>query len=163
MSAQRPLPPAAMPGAGLRPMRLSDLDTVCAIEQRAYPYPWTRGIFADCLAANYPAWILEGEEGLLGYALLSIAVGESHLLNLCIAPWAQRRGHGRRLLHAVQRLARAQGAERMFLEVRPSNPGAIALYHAEGFNEIGRRARYYPAREGREDAIVMAMELLPAE
>lgn len=141
-------------------MRAADLDAVFAIELQAYPYPWTRAIFTDCLAAGYPAWVLEEGDCLLGYALLSIAVGESHLLNLCVAPQAQRQGHGRRLLRAVQRLARLQGAERMFLEVRPSNPNAIALYHAEGFNEIGRRARYYPAREGREDAIVMAMELL---
>ncbi len=160
MSAQRPLPPALPLTEGLRPMRASDLEAVNAIEQVAYPYPWTRAIFADCLAAQYPAWVLEGEGRLLGYALLSIAVGESHLLNLCVAPAAQRMGHGRRLLRAMLRLARAQGAERMFLEVRPSNPGAISLYHDEGFNEIGRRARYYPAREGREDAIVMALELL---
>jgi [ribosomal protein S18]-alanine N-acetyltransferase len=51
----------------------------------------------------------------------------------------------------------------VFLEVRPSNAPAISLYHDEGFNEIGRRPRYYPARDGREDALVMALELLPEE
>ena len=57
-------------------------------------------------------------------------------------------------------LARDRGAARIFLEVRPSNPPAIALYHDEGFNEIGRRPRYYPSHDGREDALVMAMELV---
>ncbi len=63
------------------------------------------------------------------------------------------------LLRALVRLALERGARRVFLEVRPSNAAAVALYHSEGFNEIGRRPRYYPAQNGREDALVMAMEL----
>ncbi|TWI02944.1 ribosomal-protein-alanine N-acetyltransferase [Luteimonas cucumeris] len=143
----------------LRPMREDDLDTVIAIEQRAYPFPWTRGILRDCLRADYPAWVLLQDEAIIGYGVLSIAADEAHILNICTAPEAQGRGHGRRLLRALLQLARGRGVRRMFLEVRPSNPHAIALYHDEGFNEIGRRPRYYPARDGREDAIVMAMEL----
>jgi len=146
--------------ASLRPMRDADLDAVMAIEQRAYAFPWTRGIFRDCLLAGYPAWVLERDATLLGYAMLSIAAGEAHILNVCTAPEAQGEGHGRRLLRALMQVARGSGAQRVFLEVRPSNVAAIALYHAEGFNEIGRRPRYYPAVQGREDAIVMAMELL---
>ena len=96
---------------------------------------------------------------IVGYGLLSIAADEAHVLNVCAAPEEQGRGHGRRLLRALLQLARGRGAQRVFLEVRPSNPAAIALYHAEGFNEIGRRPRYYPAKAGREDAIVMAKEL----
>ena len=92
---------------------------------------------------------------------ISIAAREAHILNICIDPDAQSHGPGRRLLRTLVRIARAQNAERVFLEVRPSNPRAIALYFDEGFNEIGRRPRYYPAHTGREDAIVMAMELLP--
>ena len=91
--------------------------------------------------------------------MLSVAVGEAHVLNICIDPDLQGTGHGRRLLRSLLKLARGHGAERVFLEVRPSNPNAIALYHDEGFNEIGRRPRYYPAKQGREDAIVMAIEL----
>jgi ribosomal-protein-alanine N-acetyltransferase len=145
--------------AGLRPMRDEDLDAVLAIELRAYPFPWTRGIFQDCLRADYPAWVLQRDGAIIGYGKLSIAADEAHVLNVCTAPEQQGQGHGRRLLRALLRLAQGRGAQRVFLEVRPSNTVAIALYHDEGFNEIGRRPRYYPARGGREDAIVMAKEL----
>ena len=146
--------------ASLRSMRDADLDTVLAIEQRAYPFPWTRGIFRDCLAAGYPAYLLQ-EHGLaIGYAVISLAADEAHILNICVAPERQGRGHGRELLRALVNIARDQNAARIFLEVRPSNPNAIALYHDEGFNEIGRRPRYYPSHDGREDALVMAMELV---
>lgn len=149
----------------LRPMREADLDAVMAIEQRAYPFPWTRGIFRDCLQANYAMWVVERADGaLLGYGVLSIAVGEAHVLNLCSAPGHERQGLGRRMLLALLKIARGHGAQRVFLEVRPSNLRAIALYEQNGFNEIGRRPRYYPAPDNeREDAIVMAMELLADE
>jgi ribosomal-protein-alanine N-acetyltransferase len=147
--------------ARLRAMRESDLDAVLAIETRAYAFPWTLGIFRDCLNAGYPAWLLVQDEVVIGYGIVSIAAGEAHILNICIDPAAQGQGHGRRLLRTLIRISRHHRAERIFLEVRPSNPRAIALYFDEGFNEIGRRPRYYPANMGREDAIVMAMELLP--
>ena len=149
------------PRAALRPMREGDLDEVMRIEQRAYPFPWTVGIFRDCLRAAYPARVLHAGEDILGYGVLSVAADEAHILNVCIDPGEQGHGHGRRLLRALVSIARGHSAQRVFLEVRPSNPHAIALYHDEGFNEIGRRPRYYPAHAGREDAIVMAMELLP--
>lgn len=150
-------------GVAMRAMRESDLEAVLSIEQRAYPFPWTRGIFRDCLAAGYPAWILH-EHGLpIGYAVISVAADEAHILNICIAPERQGRGHGRWLLRSLVTLAGDLGAARIFLEVRPSNPNAIALYQDEGFNEIGRRPRYYPSRDGREDALVMAMERVGGE
>lgn len=145
----------------MRPMREADLDPVMEIERRAYPFPWTPGIFRDCLQAGYPSWVLLQRDRIIGYGVVSIAADEAHVLNVCVEPEAQGRGHGRQLVRALVRIARGHGARRLFLEVRPSNPHAIALYHDEGFNEIGRRPRYYPARDGREDAIVMAMELLP--
>lgn len=147
--------------AALRAMRESDLEEVLAVEQRAYPFPWTRTIFRDCLAASYPAWVLEQNGCIVGYGLVSVAAEEAHVLNVCTAPEAQGKGLGRRMLRALIQAARGRGARRLFLEVRPSNRHAIALYQDEGFNEIGRRPRYYPAHQGREDAIVMAMELLP--
>ena len=146
--------------ASLRPMREADLDAVMLVEERAYPYPWTRGIFRDCLRAGYPMWLLEQQGVIVGYGVLSIAAGEAHVLNLCTAPDHEGQGLGARMLQALLKIARGHGAQRVFLEVRPSNPRAIALYQRSGFNEIGRRPRYYPARDGREDAIVMAMELL---
>ncbi len=145
--------------ASLRPMREADLDAVLEIELRAYPFPWTRGIFLDCLRADYPSWVLQRDGDIIGYGMLSLAAGEAHVLNVCTAPEEQGQGHGRRLLRALLQLVRARGAQRVFLEVRPSNTAAIALYHDEGFNEIGRRPRYYPAKHGREDALVMAKEL----
>ncbi len=103
---------------------------------------------------------MENDGVLVGYGVLSIAADEAHVLNVCIDPYSQTRGLGRRLFRALVKLARDHGAQRVFLEVRPSNTPAVALYHSEGFNEIGRRPRYYPAKDGREDALVMAMELV---
>lgn len=143
----------------LRVMRESDLDAVMEIERRAYPFPWTRGIFRDCLQAGYPGLVVERDRQMIGYGMVSIAADEAHVLNVCIDPCWQSHGHGRRLLRALVQLVRDRGAHRVFLEVRPSNLGAVALYQSEGFNEIGRRPRYYPAQHGREDALVMAMEL----
>ena len=146
--------------ASLRALRESDLNAVMAIEVRGYPYPWTRGIFLDCLRAGYPGLALEEDGLLMGYALLSIAADEAHLLNICVDPLSQTGGRGRLLLRAIVGLARDRGVRRVFLEVRPSNAPALALYHSEGFNESGRRPRYYPAAEGREDALVMAIEIV---
>lgn len=146
-----------------RPMRQVDVPLVAAMEERAYEFPWTSGIFRDCLNSGYQCWVAESADGLLGYGVLSIGADEAHLLNLCVDPSLQGRGLGRRMLKRMVDLARWHMADRMFLEVRPSNPNAIALYDSEGFARIGQRPRYYPARDGREDAIVMALELgLPA-
>ncbi len=144
-------------------MKQVDVEAVSAIEKRAYPFPWSPGIFRDCLRAGHHCWVLESPAVMLGYGVLSAAAGEAHLLNLCIAPEHQGHGHGRRLLARMIDLARWNRAAQVFLEVRPSNPRAIALYREYGFNEIGLRPNYYPAAKGREDAIVMAMELLPPE
>jgi ribosomal-protein-alanine N-acetyltransferase len=150
-AAQRPV---------MRPMRIEDLDAVMAVERRAYPWPWSIGIFRDCLFAGYPAWVLVEGGAFIGHGVLSVAADEAHVLNVCVDPARQGRGYGRALLGAMVEAARGRGACRVFLEVRPSNPVAVALYEDVGFNEIGRRPRYYPTDKGREDAIVMAMELL---
>jgi len=147
-------------GTVLRPMYDGDLGAVMEVELRAYPFPWTRGIFQDCLRADYPSRVLVQDDGIVGYGVLSLAADEAHVLNVCVDPLCQSRGHGRRLLRELVRVARQRCALRVFLEVRPSNTSAIALYHSEGFNEIGRRPRYYPIANGREDALVMAMELV---
>ena len=144
-----------------RPMRQVDIPLVADMEARAYEFPWTAGIFRDCLNAGYQCWVAESEPGLLGYGVLSMGADEAHLLNLCVDPALQGKGLGRRLLRRMVDLARWHMADRIFLEVRPSNPAAIALYASENFERIGQRPRYYPAKDGREDAIVMAMELGP--
>ena len=147
----------------MRAMCIDDLDAVAAIETAAYEFPWTLGIFRDCLRAGYECWVLEKSGEIIGYGILSIAAGEAHLLNACVAPAHQGSGHGRHLVKRMIELARWHRVQRIFLEVRPSNRAAVALYPTLGFNEIATRPNYYPAKHGREDAIVMAMELLPEE
>ena len=143
----------------LRPMMQADLDVVMAIEERAYPFPWTRKHFLDCLKHGYFCWIYEQDGVMLGYAAVMLVLDEMHLLNICIEPQQQGNGLGSRLLATVERIAHTQGAQTGFLEVRQSNFSAIRLYLNAGFNEIGVRKGYYPAKLGREDAIVMAKTL----
>ena len=146
----------------VRGMRAEDLAAVSAMENISYDFPWSAGIFSDCVKAGHPCWVLCVDADIAGYGILSMGAGEAHVLNLCIGPAYRGRGLGRHLLVRLLDIARWNGAERVFLEVRPSNPLAKALYESVGFSEIGRRPRYYPARNGREDAIVMALELLPS-
>lgn len=147
------------PTVEIRAMRRGDVDTVSEIEQRSYPFPWTRGIFQDCLRVGYRCHVLEAGADIAGYGIVSQPVDEAHLLNLCICPEHRRGGLAALLLDFLVREARLGGAERMFLEVRPSNKGAVALYRASGFHIIGRRPGYYPAKKGREDAAVMVLHL----
>ncbi len=143
----------------LRPMRQEDLAGVMAIEQAVYAFPWTPGIFQDCLRVGYCCWLLEAERKVIGYGVMSVVIDESHILNLCIHPDWQGRGLGRKLLQRLLGIARQHGAETAFLEVRESNRSALALYTRLGFVEVGRRRGYYPAEgDGREDALVMSLE-----
>ena len=151
---------AAAP-ARIRAMQEGDLDAVAAIEAAAYPYPWSHGIFRDCLRAGYGCWVLEQAGAVIGYGVLSAAAGEAHVLNVCVDPAVHGRGHGRHLMRRLIDAARWQRVQRLYLEVRPSNAAAIALYESLEFRHIGRRPGYYPAPDGREDALVMARELSP--
>jgi len=142
-----------------RPMRLEDIDAIMAIEKTIYPFPWTTGNFVDSLASGYSAWVcLEGGV-MAGYAVMMQAIDEAQLLNISIAAERQRAGLGSELLEYLFATAKASGAVRMLLEVRPSNVAGCALYRRCGFKEIGRRRGYYPAHGGREDAIVMERAL----
>lgn len=147
------------PELEMLPMQAADLDEVAGIEDAVYPFPWTRGNFADSIQAGYSAWVCRLGGELIGYAVIMLAVDEAHLLNISVAPRHQGIGHGARLLRHAMEVARRGGATSMLLEVRPSNAKAIALYRHFGFKEIGRRRGYYPAENGREDAIVMVREL----
>lgn len=140
-------------------MREADLPEVLAVETVIYTHPWTQGNFADSLRAGYDCrtWRLGGE--LVGYFVLMAAAGEAHLLNLSVAAAHQRRGHGSELLRQAASLARLRGAKNMFLEVRPSNRGAQALYTRFGFRKVAVRRGYYPAHSGREDALVLSLAL----
>jgi ribosomal-protein-alanine N-acetyltransferase len=142
----------------VRKMTVSDLPEVLAIERKNYQFPWEEDIFKDCLKAGYSCWVCEELDKVLGYGLLSIAVGEAHILNISVDPAEQNQGIGRKLLENLIAVATGR-AETIFLEVRPSNTVAIALYKNVGFNEIGIRKGYYPAENGREDALMLALQL----
>ena len=152
-----------MNSAILRRMTTEDISAVLEIEHRAYPFPWTKGIFADCIRVGYACWVLEhtnvkGKQ-IIGYMVLSIAVDEMHILNICVDPKLQRQGVGQGLLLDAEAYARDNKAVMCFLEVRPSNKGALKLYLSNGFNEVGIRKNYYKDAGKREDAIVMAKSL----
>jgi ribosomal-protein-alanine N-acetyltransferase len=143
----------------LEKMRDADLAEVLAIESAVYTHPWTRGNFTDSLRAGYQCWNWRLGGELIGYFVLLVAAGEGHLLNLSIGELWQRRGHGSTLLREVMRMAKSRGADKVFLEVRPSNLGAKALYSRFGFRQVAVRSGYYPAASGREDALVLALAL----
>lgn len=146
--------------AYLRPMLVSDLDVVLDIERQAYPIPWSRGVFEDCLENKRNeclVYLVAGQ--VCGYAIISHVLDETHLLNLCVSPALSGQGKGRALLKELIRIAIERSSTSFFLEVRASNQVAIALYHSEGFNEVGVRPNYYPAENGREDAVLMTLEM----
>ena len=144
----------------LRPMTETDLGDILQIECAVYAFPWNRNIFRGCLRGDYCCRVVELNGELTGYAVMSTDADGAHLLNLCVEPGHQRRGLGDMLLTTMLDHAREQEAVSTFLEVRPSNAAARRFYAARGFVEVGARANYYPARFGREDAIIMALELV---
>lgn len=143
----------------VRAMTHEDLSLVSDIERRSYGFPWSHGVFRDCLLAGYQCIVLESGDRVLGYGILSIAAGEAHILNLCVDPVHRSRGYGETMLDEILRRARAADVEEIFLEVRPSNTTAIALYRKKGFYQIAKRPQYYQADEGREDAAVLSKKL----
>ena len=140
-------------------MTITDLDDVSAIEQHSYPFPWTHGVFTDSLNAGYRAWVGRKNGAIVAYALMMVVLDEVHLLNITVIPELQRQGLGKALLTHLFEDAREQGTRFMFLEVRPSNIHALEMYRRFGFAIIGQRRDYYPAADGREDAIVMSCDL----
>ena len=147
------------PSMQMRPMQMADLDAIMQIEPTIFPYPWSRGNFSDSLNSGYSCWVMELDGDIMGYGVLMMVLDEAHLLNISIASDQQGRGFGRTLLEHMMHLGRQHGGLNMFLEVRPSNVSAIALYESMGFNEMAIRRNYYPAKQGREDAVLMGMAL----
>ncbi len=143
----------------MRPMRDPDVAGVMVVELANYPYPWTEGIFRDCLRVGYSGWVLEAAGAIIGYGVLSVGAGEAHILNLSVHPDYQGQGLGRRMLRHLLLAAHGHGADTAFLEVRPSNKRAVRLYETMGFNQVGLRRGYYPSDKGREDALIMACVL----
>lgn len=148
-----------VPEATIRAMHASDVPAVAALESQSYAFPWSEGIFRDCLRAGYFCCIAVAERACIGYGILSTGAGEAHVLNLCVAEGERRRGVGSRLLQRMTEHAASVGAREIYLEVRPSNTDAIRLYRSRGFTQIGIRKGYYQAVGGREDAVVLRREL----
>ncbi len=147
------------PELWIRPMTAQDLEQIMHIELAMYPFPWTRRIFEDCLRVGYRCHVGEVEGNLAGYGVMSTGASEAHVLNLCVAGEFQRRGLAREMLSLLLDEADKLEVRDVFLEVRPSNVAAITLYEQMGFNQVGLRKDYYPAEEGREDAIIFAFSL----
>ena len=144
----------------LRQMHAADINEVMRVETSVYEFPWTKGIFADCLRVGYECWVVIEDEKIIGHGVLSVAAGEAHILNICIDPAYRARGYGEKLLDELLFRARAAMVRQIFLEVRPSNDTALALYRKKGFHQVANRPAYYQASEGREDAAVLAKKLV---
>ena len=152
--------PLVEPPTTIRAMKHDDLSMVSDIERRSYEFPWSHGVFRDCLLAGYQNVVLIRDNDVAGYGVLSVAAGEAHILNLCVDPEFRSRGHGEKLLDEMLFRARAASVRTIYLEVRPSNERAIALYRKKGFHQVANRPAYYQANEGREDAAVFAKKLV---
>jgi len=143
----------------MRAMVNADLARVVEIEASSYGFPWSEGIFRDCLRVGYECRVIVLDGMIVGYGILSALVREAHILNLCLDNRYRRMGLGRRLLDHLLALAVQKNVHEVFLEVRPSNQAALSLYGDSGFEQVGRRHNYYRARDGREDALVLRIEL----
>ena len=152
--------PIAEPRSVIREMNHDDVSMVSDIERRSYEFPWSHGVFRDCMLAGYQNIVLVRDDTVAGYGVLSIAAGEAHILNICVDPDYRSHGYGEKLLDELLFRARAASVRTIFLEVRPSNERAIALYRKKGFHQVANRPAYYQANEGREDAAVLAKKLV---
>lgn len=141
------------------PMNERDLEAVTTLEGSVQAFPWSRGNFADSLAAGHCVWVCRIGGDLVGFFVVMVVLDEAHLLNVAVCRRYQGKGYGARLLRHAMQLAAGHGAVRFLLEVRPSNQRAVELYRHFGFRQIGLRRGYYPAAEGREDALVFEREL----
>lgn len=144
-----------------RPMTEADLSRVLELEMAAYAFPWSEQVFRDCLRVGYHCVVIDTPAGVQGYGIMSMGAGESHVLNVCVAEAWRGRSIGRRLMVSLLERVRNSGMELAFLEVRPSNGAAIALYESMGFDRVGLRKGYYQSASGREDAFVYRLHLAP--
>lgn len=145
--------------SSLRPMTLMDVESVMCIEKASYEFPWTHGIFCDCLRVGYVCLVYEIDGVITAYAVMSMGAGEAHILTLVVQHAYRGQGIGKMMMSHLLTVAGKNNVDTVLLEVRPSNHVAISLYQGLGFNEVGIRPKYYPSRRGREDAMIMALAL----
>ena len=153
------LNPDIEPVTGFRQMYFDDLARVVEIEEDAYVTPWTEGIFRDCIRVAYHCFVYQQDAAVQAYGIITVAANEAHILNLCVSTECRGQGLGRKMLHKLIDVAEQKDSDSIFLEVRESNEIAINLYKDEGFNEIGVRKNYYPAKDGKENALIFAKAL----
>jgi [ribosomal protein S18]-alanine N-acetyltransferase len=152
---------ADFPSVEIRPMHELDIPMVVAVEKAAYQFPWSEGIFRDCLRVGYVCRVIDVAGDLAGYGIMSVGAGEAHILNVCVRSEYRCRGFARKTLLYLLDRARAAGVQEAYLEVRPSNVAAARLYHSLGFEQVGIRRGYYQALMGREDACVLRKVIPP--
>lgn len=138
------------------PLDRTQLEATIAIEQQSHSHPWSRQLFEDCLGSRQLCLLIQHQQTLVGFFVVSAAAGSAELLNIAVSPKWQRQGIAYGALAYLCKVLRNGYADTLYLEVRASNYGAIALYHQLEFVEVGMRPNYYPAATGREDAIIMA-------
>jgi len=157
-AATTPDPPAQRL-VRFRAMTPFDIPGVAAVEKSSYQFPWSEGIFRDCLRVGYLCRVAECEGAVVAYGIVAMGAGEAHVLNICVGEQMRGRGVGRQMLMLLLERSSQAGMQDVFLEVRPTNMHAIALYQSVGFVEVGRRRGYYQAVEGREDALVLKLSI----
>ncbi len=140
-------------------LKPSDLAAAYAIEQRSHAFPWSEKTFVSNQGDRYFNLRLDVDGEMAAFAVTQVVLDEATLFNIAVDPAYQRKGLGRQLLeHLISELEK-KDVFTLWLEVRASNIAAIALYESLGFNEATIRRNYYPTKEGREDAIIMALPL----
>ena len=135
---------------------------LASLHALAFQQPWAAAAFTSLLEGAGVFALLAKTDGPAGFVLCRTVAGEAEILTLAVAPSARRSGVARALMAAAIDLARQAGAEAMFLEVGAGNAAAVTLYARLGFIETGRRRSYYDRdAEGREDALIMHLDLKP--
>ncbi len=138
-------------------MSVDDLLVISDIEQRSYDFPWSKNIFNDCLLSGYKCIVARKNEVIMGYAVLTLSSNEAQILNLCVDQKYRNLGYGEKILDFLINEVRNLKIIEIYLEVRPSNKKAIALYLKKGFEKIGERPSYYKHSDGREDAEIFLL------
>ena len=149
----------------MRPMLPDDIPAVRALEVDAcahVTHAWSEDNYRSSLTSGYWMQVACQPDGaVVGVCVAMLGVDELHLLNIAVArPW-QSRGLARHLLALLITLCREHHLQSIWLEVRPTNARARALYARQGYLDVGLRKQYYPAADGREDALVMKLEVTP--
>ena len=137
----------------------ADIPAMLATEQAATAYPWAESSFSSSFSERYFNAVALIDDQVVGFYIGELVAGEASLFDIAVQPQQQGKAIGKALLsHFLDEAERRQVTD-CWLEVRASNHKAIALYHQQGFHQVGVRPAYYPAPGGKEDAILMAMSL----